>query len=71
MPDTLEELRTLERDVEREWWWLHGALFAVAELQADREQGALANFRRMQAQARDVDHRRVQIAMRIARPWPR
>ena len=66
MPDTLEDLRTLEREVEREWWWLHGALIAVAELQADRERGALGNFRQMQSQARDVDRRRVQIAMRIA-----
>jgi len=31
LPDTLEELRALEREVEREWWWLHGALNAVAQ----------------------------------------
>jgi DNA-binding IclR family transcriptional regulator len=31
MPNTLEELRALERDVERQWWWLHGALNAVAQ----------------------------------------
>ena len=24
IPDTLDELLTLERQVEREWWWLHG-----------------------------------------------
>ena len=35
MPGTLEELLTLEREIEREWWWLNGALHAVAELQAE------------------------------------
>ena len=66
MPDSLDELRALERQVEREWWWLNGALHAVAQVQADRSQGALVNFREMQAQAREVDRRRVQIAVRIA-----
>jgi hypothetical protein len=32
MADTLKELRALER----EWWWLHGALNAVAQVQAGR-----------------------------------
>ena len=41
MPDTLEELRALEREVEREWWWLHGALNAVAQAQAERSTGGL------------------------------
>ena len=59
MPDTLEELRALEREVEREWWWLNGALHAVAQVQAERQHGALENFRQMQAQAREVDRRRV------------
>ena len=31
LPDSLDELRALERDVEREWWWLNGALNAVAQ----------------------------------------
>jgi hypothetical protein len=29
----------LERQVEREWWWLHGAIGAVAQLQAERSIG--------------------------------
>jgi hypothetical protein len=62
MPETLEELRALEREVEREWWWLHGALHAVAECAL----GVLRSFREMQQQARDVDRRRVEIAVRIA-----
>jgi hypothetical protein len=66
MPNTLEELRTLERDVEREWWWLHGALNAVAQVHAERAKGSLAAFREMQAQAREVDRRRVEIAVRMA-----
>jgi hypothetical protein len=66
MPDSLDELRALERQVEREWWWLNGALHAVAQVQADRLQGAPANFREMQIQANEVDRRRVQIAVRIA-----
>ena len=41
MPDSLDELRALERQVEREWWWLNGAIYAVAQVQADRLQGAL------------------------------
>ena len=66
MPDTPEELRALERQVEREWWWLHGALNAVAQLQAERAAGVLTSFREMQEQARDIDRRRVEIAVRIA-----
>jgi hypothetical protein len=66
MPDTLDELRALERQVEREWWWLNGALHANAPVQAERSNGALVNFRKMQVQAREVDRRRVEIAVRIA-----
>lgn len=66
LPDTIEELRELERQVEREWWWLHGALNAVAQLHAQRATGTLGNFRDMHFQAREVAKRRVQIAMRIA-----
>ena len=36
MPNALEELRALERDVEPEWWWLHGALHAAAQARAER-----------------------------------
>jgi hypothetical protein len=66
MPDALEELRALEREVEREWWWLNGALHAAAQAQAERSDGDLTSFREMQAQAREVDCRRVQLAIRIA-----
>ena len=66
MPKTLEELRTLERDVEREWWWLHGALNAVAQARTEHTQRDVRSFREMQAQALEVDRRRVQIALRIA-----
>ena len=66
MPDTLEELRALERAVELEWWWLHGALNAVAQAQAERSQGDFSQFREMQAQAREVDRRRVDLGHRIA-----
>lgn len=63
MPDTLEELRALEREVEREWWWLNGALNAVAQVQAE---GLCHGIREMQAQKRSVDRKRVEIATRIA-----
>jgi hypothetical protein len=66
MPSTIEELRALERTVEREWWWLHGALNAVAQVRAERSRGTLRSFREMQAQAREVDRRRVEIAVRMA-----
>ena len=66
LPDTLEELRALEREVEREWWWLNGPLNAVAKIQAERQRGSLEGFRQMQAQVREVYRRRVAIAVRIA-----
>ena len=64
--DTLERLRALERDIEREWWWLNGALHAAAQARAERPYGDLKSFREMQAQVREVDRRRVEIALRIA-----
>ena len=66
MPVTLEELQALEREVEREWWWLNGALHAAAQVYAERPHGDANLFRQMQAQAREVDRRRVKIAVRIA-----
>ena len=47
-------------------WWFHGALHAVAQVQAERSRGTLLSFREMQAQAREVDRRRVAIAVRMA-----
>jgi hypothetical protein len=64
LPEALEELRELERAVERER--LHAALNAVAQMQAARSAGVVASFREMQEQARDIDRRRVQMAVRIA-----
>jgi hypothetical protein len=66
IPDTLDELQALERQVECEWWWLHGAISAVAQPQAERSVGDVKSFREMQAQARVVDRRRLQIAIRVA-----
>jgi hypothetical protein len=66
MPDTLEAVRTMERQIEREWWWLNGAIHATAQVRAERSSSDLHAFREMQAQAREVDRLRVQIAMRIA-----
>jgi hypothetical protein len=66
MPDTLEELRARERRIEREWWWLNGAIHATAQVRAERSTGNLNAFREMQAQVLEVDRLRVQIALRIA-----
>ncbi len=66
IPDTIEQLQVLDRQAEREWWWLNGALHAVAELKAEQDIGRLQCFREMQDQMREVDRRRVQIAVRIA-----
>jgi hypothetical protein len=66
IPDALEELQKLERAVEREWWWLHGALNALAQANAEGPLGRIKMLREMDAQARTVDQRRVQIAKRIA-----
>ena len=60
--DKLDKLRALERDVEREWWWLSGALHAVAQAHS----GGTGSFRELQEQALNVDRRRVEIATRIA-----
>jgi len=64
--NTLEELRALEREIEREWWWLNGALHAAAQARAERPYADPRSFREMQAQVREVDKQRVQIAVRIA-----
>jgi hypothetical protein len=58
----LDKLRALEREVEREWWWLSGALHAVAQARS----GDTGSFRELQEQARNADRRRVEIATRIA-----
>ena len=41
LPETLEELRALERLVEREWWSLHGALNVVAQMRPNARRAVL------------------------------
>ena len=64
MSETLGELRAAEREVAREWEWLHDALNAIARVRA--EQGDAAAFRLMQAQAMVVGQRRIELSLRIA-----
>ena len=62
LPERLEDLLSLERRLEREWWWINGALHAVAQLQAEGPR----TIREFDAQARNVDRLRVAIAARLA-----
>jgi hypothetical protein len=62
LPDRLEELLVLERQVEQDWWWINGALHAVAQLQAEGP----GTIRELDAQARNIDRMRVAIAARLA-----
>jgi hypothetical protein len=65
MAETIGELRAAEREVAREWQWLHDTLNEIARVRA--EHGDAEAFRRMQAQAMVVGQRRIEISMRIAR----
>lgn len=58
----LDRLQAIERDLEREWWWLSGALHAVAQVNS----GDPYAYCQMMAQKRAVDRKRVEIACRIA-----
>lgn len=60
--DELDRLRALEREIEREWWWLNGALHAIAQVNS----GDPHAYMQMAEQKRLVDRRRVEIATRIA-----
>lgn len=62
LPDMLDELQRLERRIEREWWWINGALHAVAQMQADGPR----SVDELRSQARLIDARRVAIAVRMA-----
>ena len=53
---------SLEQRIEREWWWLNGAMHAVAQVQAEGPRV----LREIDAQARHVDRLRVAIAVRLA-----
>jgi hypothetical protein len=65
MAENIGELRAAEREVTREWQWLHDTLNEIARVRA--EHGDTEAFRRMQAQAMVVGQRRIEISMRIAR----
>jgi hypothetical protein len=66
LPDRLENLLSLERRLEQEWWWINGALHAVAQLHAE---GPLA-IRELDAQARNIDRMRAAISVRLAQLSP-
>jgi hypothetical protein len=65
MAETVGELRAAEREVAREWQWLHDTLNEIARVRAER--GDAEAFRRMQTQAMVVGQRRIELSMRIAR----
>jgi hypothetical protein len=65
MAETIGELRAAEREVAREWQWLHDTLNEIARVRAER--GDAEAFRRMQTQAIVVGQRRIELSMRIAR----
>jgi hypothetical protein len=64
MPESLPELRAAEREVAREWQWLHDTLNEIARVRAAH--GDAEAFRRMQTQAMVVGQRRIELSMRIA-----
>jgi hypothetical protein len=66
LPTCLDALCALERAVEREWWWLAGALYAVAEVSAESAKRPIGRLRELQAQKLNLDRKRVEIAARIA-----
>jgi hypothetical protein len=60
--DELAKLRSLEREIEREWWWLNGALHAIAQVNS----GDPGAYWQMLTQKHAVDRKRIEIAGRIA-----
>jgi hypothetical protein len=66
LPTCLDALCALERAVEKEWWWLSGALHAVAEVSAEVANAPVGRLRELQAQMLNLDRKRVEIAVRIA-----
>lgn len=62
LPTSKEALERLARQLEREWWWINGALHALAQLAADGPRSA-ADLR---AQARSIDERRLAVSVRLA-----
>ena len=66
LPAGFDDLCALERAVEKEWWWLAGALRAVAEIRAEIPLTPIGRFRELQAQKLNLDRKRVEIAGRVA-----
>jgi hypothetical protein len=66
LPDRLDELLLLERRLEQEWWWINGALHAVAQLRAQGPR----TIRELDAQARNIDRMRAAISVRLAQLSP-
>jgi hypothetical protein len=62
LPERREDLLELEQKLEREWWWINGALHAVAQVQADGPKG----LRELRTQARRIDRMRVVLSIRLA-----
>jgi hypothetical protein len=60
--DELAKLQEVERQIEREWWWLSGALHAIAQVSS----GDPHAYLEMLTQKRAVDRKRVEVATRIA-----
>jgi hypothetical protein len=58
----LDKLRELERQIEREWRWLNGALHAIAQVNS----GDPGAYWQMLTQKRAVDRKRIEVASRIA-----
>lgn len=62
--DSIDVLRAREEEVAREWQWLNDTLYKIASARAD--EGELATFRLMQAQALLVGQRRNELRIRMA-----
>jgi hypothetical protein len=66
LPDRLDELLLMEHRLEQEWWWINGALHAVAQLQAEGPR----TIQELDSQARNIDRMRTAISVRLAQLRP-
>ena len=66
LPDRLDELLLMERRLEQEWWWINGALHAVAQLQGEGPR----TIRELDTHARNIDRMRAAISVRLAQLRP-